>query len=65
MKIHQAVRTITRGNAAHTEFLDAYRAPLMYQSEGVPEPAIPSLGILKWTISGERPLHFSLNDTAP
>ena len=36
-----------------------YRAPLIYQSEGIEGMScIPSLGILKCTISGDKPLCY-------
>jgi len=44
-------------NYLHRDRPDAYLAPLMYQSEGAClVSSIPSLGILKCTISGESPL---------
>lgn len=43
---------------------ETYRAPLMYQSEGAIVPSSPSVGILKCTISGDKPLRIHTNQTS-
>lgn len=43
---------------------ETYRAPLIYQSEGAIVPSSPSVGILKCTISGDKPLRIHTNQTS-